>query len=110
MEQLGVETDFDFILELIDSYKPMLETKLDELTSAYSSKDLKKFRFTAHSLKGAALNIGANDYAAVCKEIEDQTLDGELKGLESLLEELAKAQAELLRMLLVVKEKLRSKS
>jgi CheY-like chemotaxis protein len=110
IEQLGMETDFDFILELIDSYKPMLETKLNELSGAYSSKDMKKFRFTVHSLKGAALNIGANDYAAVCKEMEDQTSDGELIGLEGLLAELAKAQSELLRTLLVVKEKLQAKS
>jgi CheY-like chemotaxis protein/HPt (histidine-containing phosphotransfer) domain-containing protein len=109
IEQLGLETDPVFVLELVDSYVLLFENRLKELMSAYSSKDSKKFHLAAHSLKGAGLNIGANDYAALCKEIEDQAPQGELEGLEALLENLRQAQAEMLRTLLVVKGKFHAK-
>jgi len=110
IEQLGLETDLAFVLELIDSYGPLFEQKLKELHAAYSSNDVKKLRFTVHSLKGAALNIGANGYATVCKEIEDRALEGELKGLKALLGTLEQAQTELLRTLLLVREKFQGRA
>jgi PAS domain S-box-containing protein len=109
IEQLGRETDLDFILELIDSYPPMFENKLKDLLSAHASNNSKKMHFLAHSLKGAALTIGGNNYAALCKEIEDRASEGELNELEALLEKLQAAQAEMLRTLPVVKEKLRAR-
>ena len=71
IRQLGLETDPAFVVELIESYAPLFSNQSKAIEEACATNDGGKLRYAAHSLKGASLNIGANDLGALCKSIED---------------------------------------
>jgi len=88
IQQLGLETDPDFILELIDSYAPLFQKQYANLQDAYAKKDTGKLHYAAHALKGASLNIGATHLAAVCRSIEDSTEQKDFDTVGTLIEDL----------------------
>lgn len=71
IQKLGLKTDPEFVIELIDSYSPLFERLHTALHDSHSKKDRSKIHYAAHSLKGASLNIGATDLADVCRTIEE---------------------------------------
>lgn len=83
--QLGLEADPDFMLELIDSYAPLFEKLHNSLLDSHSKKDRTKIHYAAHSLKGASLNIGAADLAAVSRAIEDLSEKADFETIDPLL-------------------------
>lgn len=99
VRQLGIETDPAFMLELIESYTPLFKKELDAIREAFSGQDAKKVHYSAHALKGASLNIGANELAAVARTVEDlasqQDLTGAAKHLNALEDTLTKTLASL---------------
>jgi len=88
IQQLGLETDPDFVLELIDSYAPLFQKQYNDLQDAYAKKDTGKLLYAAHSLKGASLNIGATHLAAVCRTLEDLTEQEDFDTAGSLMADL----------------------
>jgi HPt (histidine-containing phosphotransfer) domain-containing protein len=85
IRQLGIETEPDFVLELIDSYSPLFERLHNSLLESHSKKDRGKIQYAAHSLKGASLNIGASDLGAICITIEDLAEKEEYAAIDPLL-------------------------
>ncbi len=94
VHQLGLETDPTFMLELIASYAPLLKKETDAIRDACSKQNAVAVHYAAHSLKGASLNIGANELAAVCRTIEqlatNQDLASVAQHLDTLTESLKK--------------------
>ncbi|MDP2883852.1 MAG: PAS domain S-box protein [Ignavibacteria bacterium] len=88
IRQLGLETDPDFVLELIDSYAPLFQRQYSNLRDAYAKKDTGKLHYAAHSLKGASLNIGATNLADMCRTIEDLTDQKDFDAVGTLIEDL----------------------
>jgi CheY-like chemotaxis protein len=88
IRQLGLETDPDFVLELIDSYAPLFQRQYSNLQDAYAKKDTGKLHYAAHSLKGASLNIGATNLADMCRTIEDLTDQKDFDAVGTLIEDL----------------------
>jgi CheY-like chemotaxis protein len=88
IRQLGLETDPDFILELIDSYASLFQKQYNILQDAYAKRDTGNLQYAAHSLKGASLNIGATHLAAVCLTIEDSTDQKDFDTVGTLIEDL----------------------
>jgi CheY-like chemotaxis protein len=88
IRQLGLETDPDFILELIDSCAPLFQKQYNNLQDAYTKRDTGKLQYAAHALKGASLNIGATHLAAVCLTIEDSTDQKDFDTVGTLIEDL----------------------
>jgi PAS domain S-box-containing protein len=106
MNQLGLETDFAFMIDLIDTYAPSFEKQFELLVEACSKKDAHNVHQAAHSLKGAGLNIGAAEFGELCKKIEDLTFENDFASVEQLISTLKQKKEHLLQALQVVKKKL----
>jgi HPt (histidine-containing phosphotransfer) domain-containing protein len=104
--QLGLEADPDFMLELIDSYAPLFERLHNSLLDSHSKKDRTKIHYAAHSLKGASLNIGATDLAAVSRAIEDLSEQAGFEKIDPLLPALDVELKKTAEALLSIKTKL----
>jgi HPt (histidine-containing phosphotransfer) domain-containing protein len=106
IRQLGLETDPDFLIELIDSYAPLFERLHSSLLESHSKRNRSKIHYAAHSLKGASLNIGAADLAAVSRAIEDLSEHAEFKTIDPLLQVLDVELKKTIQALLVIKTRL----
>ena len=60
--------DFD---SLLDSFQADSQVQIDAIADAVSQTDADRVRRQAHGLKGACINLGANDLAELCGRIED---------------------------------------
>ncbi len=62
--------DEEFLKELVEIFLDDAELRVQELASAISSGDLDEFGRTAHKLKGASANMGADGLFEMAKEME----------------------------------------
>jgi CheY-like chemotaxis protein len=82
MSALGGE--FDFLVELIDSFiedAPQLLTELDQFVKAGDSAGVNR---VAHSLKSNGADFGATTFALLCKDLEMVGRSGRLNGAAKL--------------------------
>jgi HPt (histidine-containing phosphotransfer) domain-containing protein len=70
IRQMGLAADPDFVIELIDSYTPLFERLRGSIVEAHQKQDRNKLHYAAHSLKGASLNIGAENLADIARTLE----------------------------------------
>jgi signal transduction histidine kinase/CheY-like chemotaxis protein/HPt (histidine-containing phosphotransfer) domain-containing protein len=63
----------------------------DEIKSALTGGDIAQARLTAHSLKGAAANLGAEELLGSAARLEEACVDEDLPRIESTLLETAEA-------------------
>jgi HPt (histidine-containing phosphotransfer) domain-containing protein len=63
----------------------LFERLHNSLLDSHSKQDRGKIHYAAHSLKGASLNIGAADLAAVSRAIEDLSEQAEIGTIDPLL-------------------------
>ena len=75
--KLGLEEDE--YLELVELFVETSKTDLKNLRSAINNKDMEMIARIAHSLKGAAMNLGLDDFIELAKTIEKTSRDGELE-------------------------------
>jgi CheY-like chemotaxis protein len=106
MQQLGLETDFAFMIELLDTYAPSIEHQFAVLTDACAKKDAHNLHQAVHSLKGSGLNIGAVEFGTLCKNIEERTFENDFESVKILLTSLNVEKQRLLQALQVVKARL----
>ena len=77
-DNLGLEED-----EYVELVELLIETgmsDLDKLESAIDAGDTEKAAEAAHSLKGAAGNLGITEFSQVAKQVEDNSRNGILEG------------------------------
>jgi HPt (histidine-containing phosphotransfer) domain-containing protein len=97
-EDLKQMSGADFIGELIDTFLEDGPNLIDQLKTASRSNDVESFRRAAHSLKSNAATFGAQELAALAKELEDLARANNLQvgnKLEALEEKYAAAAREL---------------
>jgi histidine phosphotransfer protein HptB len=75
--KLGLEEDE--YLELVELFIETSKSDLKNLQSAINNKNIEMIDGIAHSLKGAAMNLGLDDFLELAKTIEKTTRDGELE-------------------------------
>lgn len=64
--------DNEEVLEkIITSFKKSLKNSITNLSVCLKSEDFDKIKIIAHTLKGAAANIGINEITSICKTIEE---------------------------------------
>ena len=78
-ENLGLEEEE--YLELIELFVETGVSDLDELLSAVEEKDPEKAANAAHSIKGAAGNLGLMDLHETAGKIEAEARGGALEGV-----------------------------
>jgi HPt (histidine-containing phosphotransfer) domain-containing protein len=71
LQELVQETDFEFVLELVDIYLNEAPTQIQTIAKALNSRDSSALSITAHTLKGSSLNLGAKQLGAACLKLEE---------------------------------------
>jgi signal transduction histidine kinase/DNA-binding response OmpR family regulator/HPt (histidine-containing phosphotransfer) domain-containing protein/PAS domain-containing protein len=72
--------EFEYLVELIDSFLEDAPQLLAELNQSVEAGDTAGVRRVAHSLKSNGADFGATTFSNLCKELEFQTKSGELGG------------------------------
>jgi signal transduction histidine kinase/DNA-binding response OmpR family regulator/HPt (histidine-containing phosphotransfer) domain-containing protein len=85
MRDRGAPDVFKDLLALFRADAPPL---LSAMRTAVAEGNAQKLKASAHSVKGAAANLGARTLAALCAELEKIGRDGSVQGTEALLAEL----------------------
>jgi PAS domain S-box-containing protein len=109
VHQLGIETDLGFMIELIDTYAPSFEKQIEILQRSCTKEDAHNIHQAAHSLKGAGLNIGAVEFGALCKQIEERAFQKDFEGVGKIIPSLQQEMQRVLDALQVVKTRLSEK-
>ena len=68
------------LAEIVEEYRTMSWAGRDDLRRELRDADHTALARTAHALKGASANLGANDLAQVCAELERHARQVELVG------------------------------
>jgi HPt (histidine-containing phosphotransfer) domain-containing protein len=71
LRELVQETDFEFVIELIDIYLSETPTQIQAMRKALDTQDHHMLTIAAHTLKGSSLNLGAKQLGAACFKLED---------------------------------------
>jgi HPt (histidine-containing phosphotransfer) domain-containing protein len=85
-ENLGL--DEDEYVELIELFVETGMSDLDKLLSAVKEKDPEKAAGAAHSIKGAAGNLGLMDLYEAATEMEEDARNGILDGVAESVREI----------------------
>src|SRR4051812_33480928 len=68
----------DLVTRLVESFLTRWPRHVAALREAFAGGDREAFEDQAHSLKGAAGNVGAEAVAEMCSRLEDRARDGDL--------------------------------
>ena len=71
LQELVQETDFEFVIELVDIYLNETPTQIQTIVKALDTQDHHMLTIAAHTLKGSSLNLGAKQLGAACFRLED---------------------------------------
>jgi HPt (histidine-containing phosphotransfer) domain-containing protein len=90
-ELRSMDDDGTFLNEIITLFASDSESSITEIKSTLAANDLAQMKKVAHRLKGSALSLGANRFAALASDIEHDLDPASIKEsvarLESLREE-----------------------
>jgi HPt (histidine-containing phosphotransfer) domain-containing protein len=86
-------------MELIDSYLDNSQSLLQELYTSFAQKNFEVMLLTMHTLKSSSSVIGAEDLAALCRELEtnlrNQTYEDLDIKINKITDEYANVKSEL---------------
>jgi HPt (histidine-containing phosphotransfer) domain-containing protein len=71
LQELVQETDFEFVIELVDIYLNETPTQMQTMVKALDTQDHHMLTIAAHTLKGSSLNLGAKRLGAACFRLEE---------------------------------------
>ncbi len=70
LRELAGDDCSSFLVDLFEEFFTTSRDLVDEISANQRGADFDALRKSSHTLKGAALNLGANVLAAICKEGE----------------------------------------
>jgi HPt (histidine-containing phosphotransfer) domain-containing protein len=71
LQELVEETDFEFVIELIDIYLNEAPKQIQAIAAALTARACPALMIIAHTLKGSSLNLGARQLGALCLKLEE---------------------------------------
>jgi len=77
-----MEDDFQV---LIDTFLSDTVVRIDSLRAALTETDADLLRRSAHSLKGSCSNIGVQQLAVLCAQMEEKGFEEDFTGTEQIL-------------------------
>ena len=80
-----------FLKEVLGIFLDDTPVRIAELHSSRAAGDAGTFTRAAHSIKGSSSNIGAGELRAIAEQLEHQSRQNGLTGLEPLLQQLEAA-------------------
>jgi PAS domain S-box-containing protein len=78
----------NLVVEIIDLFLQTTPVRLEGLRDAHRTGDTAGFLSVAHSLKGAAIQLGARGIAELCSRLQTEARGGDVFTARALLEEL----------------------
>jgi CheY-like chemotaxis protein len=84
LRDLRVSGQPDPVAEIIDLFLQQTPDLLRSLQQAYDANDVESLGMTAHTLKGSCANLGAEQMAAWCRELESMARQGTLPSERTL--------------------------
>ncbi len=96
--------DEEFMGELIDLYLEDMPRQLEALRLAVEKHDAASAAATAHRLKGASGNVGADSLSSLCREIEESSRDNKLDQLPGLVEAVDEESSRVRQFLMSVRQ------
>lgn len=88
LKELGGDDGDDFLKEILSLYSEQYPVLLGQIKNYLICSDYNNLSKSAHSLKGASLNIGAKELASICKTIEINAKSDVRDGYEELISNL----------------------
>jgi HPt (histidine-containing phosphotransfer) domain-containing protein len=76
--------DLEFLKEVIIAYQTDTAKRLVDLRNALATGDAKGVRRTAHTIHGSSLNVGTENLAVYCRQLEQIAASGKLDGAAGL--------------------------
>lgn len=95
----------DLLAEVLQLFVTDAPARIERLRAAGQARDAEGVQRAAHSLKGSAGNIGANQLMAVCGRLDELGRSGDLSALAPLM---ASLEAEYGRVAAEIQELIRS--
>lgn len=89
LNELLAATGPDVFQEIVDAFWPIAHELRTELSRAQEAGSQQQLRENAHSLRGAAGNVGGARIAALCAQLEVEPLERAPELLEALDEALS---------------------
>ena len=86
--RLGIDRE-DFI-ELAELFVTTTQGDMDKIRQAMAAEDPAGAAAAAHSIKGAAANLGFENMADLAKTMEFQGKDGDLNGFDAYMDDMGK--------------------
>ena len=80
-----VQNDTELLIELLDIFLEDYKEKNTQLKELIAKKDFEQVRNVAHSLKGAAGNISAQDFHHSFAAIEQYASENNLDGINEMM-------------------------
>ncbi|MGK7948877.1 MAG: ATP-binding protein [Xenococcaceae cyanobacterium] len=88
LRQLGGDNAQIFLTEIIEQYFEDSLVKLQEIKTAITNADAVALRQASHGLRSSSANLGAIDFANLCKQIEELARSGTIEARDIDLEKL----------------------
>ncbi len=102
LRQLTPPGEPDVLKEVLQLFLEDVPGRIERLRTACDAGNAAELHRVAHSLKGSAGNIGANDMLAVCRRLDELGKSGDVSSgqglVESLDAEFARVKAEIDRL------------
>jgi two-component system sensor histidine kinase/response regulator len=102
LRELGGTEDPGLIAELIEIFLTDAPQRLQEISTALSTGDLKIVERAAHTLKSSSANIGATRLSKLCKEMEEVARAQRLDAIAPLYTRSNEAMKEVRSVLLAI--------
>lgn len=93
LQEIG-ETNSDLLQKLKAMFLEQAPDHLAHIENCISHNFDEETKRAAHTFKGVCLNLGADDMAETCKQIEDAGENGNFDQAQNLLEQLKTQYAE----------------
>ena len=89
------EGEEEILMEVLDGFLDKVRSQIGTIRQGISDRDAEAVRREAHSIKGGAANLNADDLSGVARELENI---GKFKDLSSGIEILEKLEREFSRL------------
>ncbi|MEH6525382.1 MAG: PAS domain S-box protein [Sneathiella sp.] len=90
LEDLGNDTEFSLLPELIDTYLGSMDERKDFIASALITHDMERIELEAHSLKSSSATFGADRLNNLSLELEQAAARSDVDKVTALASELEK--------------------
>jgi HPt (histidine-containing phosphotransfer) domain-containing protein len=97
-DEIQLDGEPDLIVELIDLYRDDAPRRVGVMRKALAQRNWFSLKREAHSLRGSSGNLGANQMALLCGEIEAMESGNLFPSVEALLSRLEQELERVLRI------------